>query len=69
LGVSEIAQREGDAPGYVSRLLELAFLQPKLVEAILAGAQPPDITAETLTRRERGLVVSRLGTERGLAPQ
>lgn len=56
--VSEIARREGVTPRYVSRLLELAFLPPKLVEAILAGTQPADITAETLTRGERGLVWS-----------
>lgn len=54
--VSEIARREGLTPRYVSRLLELAFLPPRLVEAILAGTQPVDMTAEALTRGERGLV-------------
>lgn len=36
--------------------IELTFLLPKLVKAILAGTQPADMTAETLTRGERGLV-------------
>jgi site-specific DNA recombinase len=54
--VRAIARREGVTPRYVSRLLELAFLPPKLVEAILADTQPADVTAESLTRGERGLV-------------
>lgn len=43
-------------PRSVSPLLDLAFPPPKLVEAILEGTQPADMTAETLTRREWGLV-------------
>lgn len=35
---------------HVSRLLELASLPPTLVESILAGTQPADMTAETLAR-------------------
>ena len=30
---------------------ELAFLAPKIVEAILAGSQPPELTAESLAER------------------
>jgi DNA invertase Pin-like site-specific DNA recombinase len=33
---------------YVSRLMRLPFLAPEIVEAVLAGAQPVDLTAETL---------------------
>jgi len=32
-------------------LLSLAFLAPKIVEAIAAGSQPSELTAETLAER------------------
>ena len=40
--VAEIAKREGVADRYVRRLMRLAFLAPEIVEAIVAGSQPPD---------------------------
>jgi site-specific DNA recombinase len=56
--VNEIVAREGLTPRYVSRLLDLAFLPPTLVEAILEGRQPAEMTAEQLSRSERPLVRS-----------
>jgi site-specific DNA recombinase len=50
----EIAQREGVPDSYVRRLVPLAFLAPSVVEAICTGRQPPDLTAERLTRRTIG---------------
>jgi hypothetical protein len=47
----EIAKPEGLPDSYVRRLIPLAFLAPSLVEAICAGRQPPELTAERLTRR------------------
>jgi site-specific DNA recombinase len=47
----EIAQRDGVPDSYVRRLMPLAFLAPSVVEAICSGHQPPDLTAERLTRR------------------
>lgn len=48
--VETIAEREGMKTGDVCRLLPLAFLAPDIVEAILDGRQPPDLTSRTLRR-------------------
>ena len=49
--VAGIAERERVQPHYVRRLLRSAFLAPKIVEAIGAGHQPPELTARALTER------------------
>jgi hypothetical protein len=46
-----IAQAEGLSDRYVGHLLPLAFLAPEIVETVLAGTQPVDLTAETLIKR------------------
>jgi hypothetical protein len=45
----ELAERDGITRRYVRRLVDLAFLSPELVEAILQGRQPVEITATRLT--------------------
>lgn len=47
---AEIAAREKLDKGYVSRVLDLAFLAPDIVEAIVAGHQPAHLTAQHLLR-------------------
>jgi site-specific DNA recombinase len=49
--LAAIAGREGLAVRYVGRLIRLAFLAPDIVESIVEGRQPTDLTAEALTRR------------------
>jgi site-specific DNA recombinase len=46
----EIAKREGVNDSYVRRLIPLAFLSPAIIEAICAGRQPLDLSAEKLRR-------------------
>jgi len=50
LTISDIARSEGTDVGDVSRSLQLAFLAPDLVEAILNGTQPLELTPERLKR-------------------
>jgi site-specific DNA recombinase len=47
---ADIARRENLDKHYVSRMVPLAFLSPSIIEAISNGRQPPEITAEKLTR-------------------
>jgi hypothetical protein len=42
--VGEIATREKINKSYVSRVLRLTLLAPQIVEAILDGRQPPEMT-------------------------
>lgn len=42
--IAELAEREGIAPSYMTRVLRLALLAPDLVEAILNGQQGPEVT-------------------------
>jgi DNA invertase Pin-like site-specific DNA recombinase len=46
-----IANRLGLTDGYVGRILGCAFLAPDIVEAILEGRQPTDLTFQKLTRK------------------
>ena len=42
--IAELAEREGIAPSYMTRVLRLTLLAPDIVEAILDGKQGPDMT-------------------------
>jgi site-specific DNA recombinase len=50
LSQSSIAKKIGVNPRYVARVLQCAYLAPDIVEAILDGRQPPDLTFEKLTK-------------------
>jgi DNA invertase Pin-like site-specific DNA recombinase len=51
LSIAEVAERAGVGARYARRLMRLAFLAPKIVEMIVAGRQPPKLTAEALAER------------------
>ncbi|MCH8999115.1 MAG: recombinase family protein [Proteobacteria bacterium] len=55
--VRDLAERHGVNQGDVSRILPLGLLAPDIVEAILAGRQPIELTAKRL-KRIRDLPVS-----------
>lgn len=42
--IAELAEREGIAPSYMTRVLRLSLLAPDIVEAILDGRQGLDVT-------------------------
>ena len=42
--IAELAQREGIAPSYMTRVLRLTLLAPDIVEGILDGTQGPEVT-------------------------
>ena len=41
--IAELAEREGIAPSYMTRVLRLTLLAPDIVEAILDGKQGPEV--------------------------
>lgn len=49
--IAEIAMREGVDRSYATRILNLAFLAPDIIECIIAGQQPADLNIEQLTKR------------------
>ena len=49
--IAEIAKRERTSRPHASRLLNLAFLAPDIVQAILEGRQPPELNVKAMTRR------------------
>ncbi len=49
--IGEIAQREHLTGRHVRRVMRLAFLAPRIVEAIAEGRQPADLSTIAMTRR------------------
>jgi hypothetical protein len=46
--IGDLAQREGIAPSYMTRVLRLTLLAPDIVEAIPDGKQGPAVTLARL---------------------
>lgn len=48
LSITEIARQDKMSPSYLTRLVRLASISPRIQEAILFGKQPPTLTANYL---------------------
>jgi hypothetical protein len=48
--VSDLATLNGVNASYFTRVLRIAYLAPDIVEAIVEGRQPPELTANKLVR-------------------
>jgi hypothetical protein len=48
-----LAKREGVSPSYFTRLVRLSYLAPDIIQAILDGHQPRDLTPEKLLEHSR----------------
>jgi hypothetical protein len=46
--IAELAEREGIAPSYMTRVLRLALLAPDIIDAILDGRQGAEVTLARL---------------------
>jgi hypothetical protein len=46
--IAEIASAEGINESYVGRVLRLTLLAPDIIDAILSGRQPPELTLASL---------------------
>jgi len=49
--INELAEREGIAVSYLTRVLRLTLLAPEVVEAVLDGRQGPEVTLARLLER------------------
>lgn len=50
ISINKLATQQGEDPNEISRFLPLAFLAPDIIESILTGTQPVDLTSEKLRR-------------------
>jgi hypothetical protein len=48
-----LTKREGVSPSYFTRLVRLSYLAPDIIQAILDGSQPHDLTADKLLAHSR----------------
>jgi hypothetical protein len=51
--LTAFAAQQGISPSYVTRLVRLTWLAPDIMEAILDGRQPANVTASRLMRDTR----------------
>lgn len=52
LSLAEIAEKENFTSSYVSRIFNLNFLSPKIIESILNGSQPRTLKLQDIIIKE-----------------
>src|SRR5689334_13314672 len=62
-----LAEREGVSPSYFKRLVRLSYLVPDIIQAILDGRQPRNLTPELLAHSRLPLAWHDQRTARGFA--
>ena len=53
--ITELAERERIAPSYMTRIMRLTLLAPNFVEAIVDGAQGPEMTLMKVLKSSGGI--------------
>ena len=53
--LNEITARRGNSNGYLTSLMRLTYLAPSIIEDILRGRQPPELSAKRLLRTSASL--------------
>jgi len=48
--IRDLAESNGVTPSYFTRVLRIAYLAPDIIETIVVGKQPPELTASRLVR-------------------
>ncbi|MEM7663406.1 MAG: recombinase family protein [Pseudomonadota bacterium] len=51
--ISEIAKQQSISPEYITHNLHFGLLSPRILDAVLRGTLPPDISAKAITRMQR----------------
>ncbi|MEO0881400.1 MAG: recombinase family protein [Pseudomonadota bacterium] len=51
--VSKIAKEQSISPEYITHNLHFGLLSPRILDAVLGGTLPPDISAKAITRMQR----------------
>ena len=67
-GISDIAEAAGHSESFIRTRTQLAFLSPRLQEAILAGTQPAELTLKRMMRQPVPLIWTDQDHLYGLGP-
>ena len=52
IGLEELSRREGVGSRYLRMRIQMAFLSPRIMKAILVGTQPAHLSTETFVRAD-----------------